>query len=53
MKLAIIGTRNPGVSYAEGEELLLSKANKTDVTMVVSGGHSFPIFHFPLHTPRH
>jgi len=38
MKLAIVGTRNPGVSYAEWEELLLSKVNKFDVTMVVSGG---------------
>ncbi len=38
MKLAIVGTRNPGVSYAEWEELLLSKVNKSDVMMVVSGG---------------
>lgn len=38
MKLAIVGTCNPGVSYAEWEELLLSKVNKSDVTMVVSGG---------------
>ncbi len=38
MKLAIVGTRNPGVSYAEWEELLLSKVSKEEVTLVVSGG---------------
>lgn len=41
MKLAILGTSNPGVSYAEWEELLLSEINKSDVTMVVSGGAKY------------
>jgi hypothetical protein len=38
MKLAIVGTRNPEVSYAEWEECLLSEITTSDVTMVVSGG---------------
>lgn len=38
MKLAIVGTRNPGVSYQQWEELLLSKINKSEITEVVSGG---------------
>ena len=38
MKLAIVGTRKPGINYAEWEALLLSKVDPNDVTEVVSGG---------------
>lgn len=38
MKLAIVGTRNPGVSYKEWESLLLSKVETSDVSLIVSGG---------------
>lgn len=38
MKLAIVGTRNPGVSYKEWESLLLSKVETLDVSLIVSGG---------------
>ncbi len=38
MKLAIVGTRNPGVSYQEWEHLLISKINVSNVSLVVSGG---------------
>lgn len=38
MKLAIVGTRNPGLSYREWEQLLLSKVSKEDISLVVSGG---------------
>ncbi len=38
MKLAIVGTRNPGVSYQEWEYLLLSKINVSNVSLIVSGG---------------
>jgi hypothetical protein len=38
MKLAIVGSRNPGISYSKFEELLLAKINIGDVTQVISGG---------------
>lgn len=38
MKLAIVGTRNPGVSYQEWEKLLLEKINTDEIQMVISGG---------------
>lgn len=38
MKLAIVGTRNPGVSYAEWEQLLLSRVSVEEISLVVSGG---------------
>lgn len=38
MKLAIIGTRNPGVSYQEWEKLLLGKINPDEIQMIISGG---------------
>lgn len=38
MKIAIVGTRNPGISYQEWENLLLSKINVSDVSLIVSGG---------------
>ncbi len=34
MKLAIVGTRNPGVTYQEWEKLLLDKINPDDVSRV-------------------
>ncbi|MDE7153339.1 MAG: DNA-processing protein DprA [Muribaculaceae bacterium] len=38
MKLAIVGTRNPGVTYQEWEKLLLDKINPDDVQVIISGG---------------
>lgn len=38
MKLAIVGTRNPGVTYQEWEQLLLDKINPDDIQVVISGG---------------
>lgn len=38
MKLAIVGTRNPGVTYQEWEKLLLNKINPEEMQMVISGG---------------
>ena len=35
MKLAIVGTRSPSVSYQEWEKLLLSKVDKLEITEVV------------------
>ncbi|MDE6303399.1 MAG: DNA-protecting protein DprA [Paramuribaculum sp.] len=36
--MAIVGTRNPGVSYQEWESILLSKINVSEVLLIVSGG---------------
>lgn len=38
MKLGIVGSRNPGVSYQEWEKLLLEKINLSEVELVISGG---------------
>ena len=38
MKLAIVGTRNQGVTYQEWEKLLLNKINSDKIQMVISGG---------------
>ena len=38
MKLAIVGTRNPGVTYQEWEKLLLNQINPEEIQMVFSGG---------------
>jgi hypothetical protein len=38
MKLAIVGSRNPGISYSKFEELLLAEINLGEVTQIVSGG---------------
>ena len=38
MKLAIVGTRNPGVTYQEWEKLLLDKINSDEIQMEISGG---------------
>lgn len=38
MKLAIVGTRNPGVSYQEWESILISKINASEISLVISGG---------------
>lgn len=38
MKLGIVGSRNPGVSYQDWEKLLLEKIDPSKVEMVISGG---------------
>lgn len=38
MRLGIVGSRNPGVSYQEWEKLLLEKINPSEVELVISGG---------------
>lgn len=38
MKLGIVGSRIPGVSYQEWENLLLEKADLSKVEIVISGG---------------
>ena len=38
MKLAIVGTRNPGVTYQEWEKIRLHKINPDEIQMVISGG---------------
>lgn len=38
MILAIVGTRNPGVTYKEWEKLLLNKINPDEIQMIISGG---------------
>ncbi|MBD5344891.1 MAG: DUF2493 domain-containing protein [Bacteroides sp.] len=38
MKIAIVGTRNPGVSYQEWESILISKINASEFSLVISGG---------------
>lgn len=38
MKLAIVGTRNPSVTYQDWEKLLLDNINLDDVQTVISGG---------------
>ena len=38
IKLAIVGTRTPKISYSEWEMLLLKELSPDDVSLVVSGG---------------
>ena len=38
MRLGIVGSRNPGVSYQDWENLLLEKIDPPKVEMVISGG---------------
>ncbi len=38
MKIAIVGTRNPGVSFQTWENYLLSKIKASDISLVISGG---------------
>lgn len=38
MNIAIVGTRNPGVTYQEWEKLLLDKINSEEIQMIISGG---------------
>ena len=38
MKLAIVGTRNPGVTYQDWVKLLLDKINPDEIRIVISGG---------------
>ena len=36
--MAIVGTRNPSVSYQEWESILLTKINASEALLIVSGG---------------
>ena len=38
IKLAIVGTRNPKLSYKEWESLLLQEVSPDDLALIVSGG---------------
>lgn len=38
MRLGIVGSRNPGVSYQDWEKLILEKIDPSKVEMVISGG---------------
>ena len=38
MKIAIVGTRNPGVSYQEWERIMISKINVSEISLIISGG---------------
>lgn len=38
VKLAIVGTRSPQLSYMEWEELLLQEISPDDLSLIVSGG---------------
>ena len=38
MKLGIVGSRNPGISYQDWENLLLAKIDPSKVELVISGG---------------
>ena len=38
MKLAIVGTRSPKLSYKEWESLLLREISPCDVSLIISGG---------------
>ena len=38
MRLGIVGSRNPGVSYQEWENMLLERIDPSKVEMVISGG---------------
>jgi len=38
IKLAIVGTRSPKLSYKEWEELLLKEVSPSDLSLIVSGG---------------
>lgn len=53
MKLAIVGTRNPGVSYQEWEKLLLGKINPDEIQMIISGGAKGVDTYAKLFAARH
>ena len=53
MKVAIVGTRTPRVSYSEWEELLLAELSPNDVSLVVSGGAQGIDAYAKLFTGRH
>ncbi len=38
MKIAIVGSRNPAISYQEWEKLLLLEIDVSEVSLIVSGG---------------
>ncbi len=42
MKLAIVGTRNPGVSYAHLKNSLFANVNNPDATLAFSCGDKAP-----------
>ena len=53
MKVAIVGTRNPGVSYQEWESILLSKINASKISLIVSGGATGIDTYAKLFAARH
>lgn len=53
MKLAIVGTRNPSVSYQEWEKLLLGKINPDEIQMIISGGAKGVDTYAKLFAARH
>lgn len=53
MKLAIVGTRNPGVNYQEWEKLLLDKINPDEIQMIISGGAKGVDTYAKLFAARH
>ncbi len=38
MKIAVVGSRNPAISYQEWEKLLISEINVGEISLIVSGG---------------
>ena len=38
MKVAIVGTRTPKISYSDWEKLLLAELSLNDIALVISGG---------------
>ena len=53
MKLAIVGTRNPGVQYQEWEKFLLGKINPDEIQMIISGGAKGVDTYAKLFAARH
>lgn len=53
MRLAIVGTRKPSVTYQEWEKLLLDKINPDDIQTVISGGAKGVDSYAKLFAARH
>lgn len=53
MRLAIVGTRKPSVTYHEWEKLLLDKINPDDIQTVISGGAKGVDSYAKLFAARH
>ncbi len=53
MKIVIVGTRNPGVSYQEWESILISKIKASKVSLVVSRGAKSSETYAKLFVARH